>query len=56
MIEQYEKVAGSWSYYKCNLCAAHGKLDAIYKHIIGNRHTEKYIVRHDHFFLCNLTK
>ncbi|XP_045113275.1 uncharacterized protein LOC123505692 isoform X2 [Portunus trituberculatus] len=43
MVEVYEKMYHSWSYYKCNLCGAHGRLEAIYKHIIGNRHTEKYI-------------
>lgn len=43
MVEEYEKAHSSWSYYKCNLCGAHGKLEPIYKHIIGNRHTEKYI-------------
>lgn len=43
MIEQYEKIPGSWSYYKCNLCGAHGKLEAIYRHTVGSRHTEKYI-------------
>lgn len=55
MIEEYEKGHSSWSYYKCNLCGAHGKLEPMYKHIIGNRHTEKYIVRHKIIILCSHT-
>lgn len=43
VVEEYEKEHSSWRYYKCNLCGAHGRLEAMYKHIIGNRHTEKYI-------------
>ncbi|KAK3859692.1 hypothetical protein Pcinc_034211 [Petrolisthes cinctipes] len=42
MVEEYTQGEGS-SYYKCNLCGAHGKLDHIYYHIIGTKHTEKYI-------------
>lgn len=43
MVEEYEKYP-EHMYYKCNLCAAHGKLDAMYHHLIGNKHTERYIV------------
>lgn len=44
MIEEYqERPSGGKRYYKCILCGAHGKLDSIYWHTIGNRHTEKYI-------------
>ncbi|KAG0716399.1 hypothetical protein GWK47_009789 [Chionoecetes opilio] len=43
MVEEYVKVPGHKRYYKCNLCGAHGKLESIYKHLIGSRHTEKYI-------------
>lgn len=30
-------------YYKCILCGAHGKREAIYKHLIGDKHTDKFI-------------
>lgn len=43
MVEEFEKYHDHM-YYKCNLCAAHGKLDAMYHHLIGNKHTERYIV------------
>ncbi|KAG0716398.1 hypothetical protein GWK47_009789 [Chionoecetes opilio] len=46
MVEEYVKVPGHKRYYKCNLCGAHGKLESIYKHLIGSRHTEKYIKLH----------
>lgn len=42
MIEEYACSHRS-PYFKCNLCGAHGKLDSMYHHAIGNRHTEKYI-------------
>ncbi|XP_037796642.1 uncharacterized protein LOC119591960 [Penaeus monodon] len=42
MVEEFEKYHDHM-YYKCNLCAAHGKLDAMYHHLIGNKHTERYI-------------
>ncbi|XP_071531381.1 uncharacterized protein [Panulirus ornatus] len=42
MVEGYDKGKG-YTYYKCNLCGAHGKLDTMYLHLIGKRHTEKYI-------------
>lgn len=43
MVEQYENGRGL-TYFKCNLCAAHGKLDTMYHHLIGKKHTVKYIV------------
>ncbi|XP_037794300.1 uncharacterized protein LOC119589805 isoform X2 [Penaeus monodon] len=42
MIEEYTQGCGP-SYYKCILCAAHGKIDPMYHHVIGKNHTEKYI-------------
>ncbi|XP_042862674.1 uncharacterized protein LOC122247458 [Penaeus japonicus] len=42
MIEEYTKDVGP-SYYKCILCAAHGKIDPMYHHVVGKKHTEKYI-------------
>ncbi|XP_076043795.1 uncharacterized protein LOC143026895 [Oratosquilla oratoria] len=30
-------------YYRCILCGAHGKIDAMYNHMVGARHVEKYI-------------
>ncbi|XP_047494583.1 uncharacterized protein LOC125042761 isoform X2 [Penaeus chinensis] len=42
MIEEYTQGFGP-SYYKCILCAAHGKIDPMYHHVIGKKHTEKYI-------------
>ncbi|XP_069995554.1 uncharacterized protein [Penaeus vannamei] len=42
MIEEYTKGCGP-SYYKCLLCGAHGKIDPMYHHVIGKKHTEKYI-------------
>lgn len=43
MVEEYLRVAAP-SYYKCIMCGAHGKLEHMYYHIIGKKHTEKYIV------------
>ncbi|KAK4296497.1 hypothetical protein Pmani_031007 [Petrolisthes manimaculis] len=42
MVEEYSKGNGP-SYYKCNLCGAHGKMDHMYYHVIGKKHIEKYI-------------
>ncbi|XP_064092901.1 uncharacterized protein LOC135205737 isoform X2 [Macrobrachium nipponense] len=42
MVEEYINRRGN-QYYKCMLCAAHGKLDMMYQHLIGKKHTEKYI-------------
>ncbi|XP_045583294.1 uncharacterized protein [Procambarus clarkii] len=42
LVEEYVRGRGS-PYYKCNLCGAHGKLDTMYHHLIGRKHTEKYI-------------
>ncbi|XP_063589914.1 uncharacterized protein LOC134766879 [Penaeus indicus] len=42
MIEEYTQDFGP-SYYKCILCAAHGKIDPMYHHVVGKKHTEKYI-------------
>ncbi|XP_042858166.1 uncharacterized protein LOC122244355 [Penaeus japonicus] len=42
MVEEFEKYRHH-VYYKCNLCAAHGKLDVMYHHLIGKKHTERYI-------------
>lgn len=41
MLEEYQNRGKS--YYKCILCGAHGRLDAMYKHATGTKHTEKYI-------------
>lgn len=43
MVEEYSRGTVQ-RYYKCILCGAHGKLDHMYYHVIGNKHTEKYIV------------
>ncbi|KAK3869503.1 hypothetical protein Pcinc_025199 [Petrolisthes cinctipes] len=42
MVEEYSRGNGP-SYYKCNLCGAHGKIDHMYYHVIGKKHIEKYI-------------
>ncbi|CAL4122371.1 unnamed protein product, partial [Meganyctiphanes norvegica] len=41
MLEEYQNRGKS--YYKCILCGAHGRLDAMYKHVVGTKHTERYI-------------
>lgn len=41
MLEEYQNRGKS--YYRCILCTAHGKLDTMYKHVTGTRHTEKYL-------------
>ncbi|XP_068247096.1 uncharacterized protein [Palaemon carinicauda] len=44
MVEEYRKsLRHDDPYYKCNLCAAHGKTDAMLNHLISKKHTEKYI-------------
>jgi len=43
MVEQYISRRKPQAYYKCLLCGAHGRLDAIVKHMIGDKHTDKYI-------------
>ncbi|KAG7166022.1 uncharacterized protein LOC121870015 [Homarus americanus] len=42
MVEEYDRGHGT-TYYKCILCGAHGKLDTMYHHLIGKKHTDKYI-------------
>ncbi|XP_066970578.1 uncharacterized protein [Macrobrachium rosenbergii] len=42
MVEEYINRRGN-QYYKCILCGAHGKIDIMYHHLIGKKHTEKYI-------------
>ncbi|XP_066970581.1 uncharacterized protein [Macrobrachium rosenbergii] len=42
MVEEYINRRGN-QYYKCILCGAHGKIDMMYQHLIGKKHTEKYI-------------
>lgn len=41
MLEEYQNRGKS--YFKCILCGAHGRLDAMYKHATGPKHTEKFI-------------
>ncbi|KAL7646990.1 UNVERIFIED_CONTAM: hypothetical protein RMT77_002247 [Armadillidium vulgare] len=41
-VEAYDDGRGRF-YYKCNLCGAHGKADGLYYHLIGDKHTDKYI-------------
>lgn len=55
MIEEYTKGCGP-SYYKCLLCGAHGKIDPMYHHVIGKKHTEKYIVSIDYTHVCSSLK
>ncbi|XP_068210859.1 uncharacterized protein [Palaemon carinicauda] len=42
MIEEYINHKGNM-YYICKMCAAHGKMETMYHHIIGKKHTERYI-------------
>ena len=42
MVEEY--VDKTRFYYKCNLCGAHGKVEPMLKHLLGDKHTDKYIV------------
>lgn len=43
LLEEYFTKKSPAPYYKCILCGAHGKGDAIVKHMIGDKHTDKYI-------------
>ncbi|XP_045623857.1 uncharacterized protein [Procambarus clarkii] len=41
-VEEFVEREGAVSYFKCNLCGAHGQMEPIYWHLIGTKHTEKY--------------
>ncbi|XP_047499788.1 uncharacterized protein LOC125046155 isoform X3 [Penaeus chinensis] len=41
MIEEYR--TGKKLYYNCILCDAYSDVDSMYNHVIGTKHTEKYI-------------
>nr|XP_027226410.1 uncharacterized protein LOC113818389 [Penaeus vannamei] len=41
MIEEIK--TGKKVYYKCILCGAHSDVDSMYNHVIGAKHTERYI-------------
>lgn len=45
MVEEFRVNSASKTYFKCNLCGAHGRMDSMYYHLIGVKHTEKYIRR-----------
>ncbi|XP_066953734.1 uncharacterized protein [Macrobrachium rosenbergii] len=44
MVEEYRKHSKHREpYYKCNLCAVHGRRDVMLNHLVGDEHTDKYI-------------
>ncbi|XP_066953698.1 uncharacterized protein [Macrobrachium rosenbergii] len=43
MVEGYRRNPRDEPYYRCNLCLAHGQTPGVFNHIIGKKHTEKYI-------------
>ncbi|XP_047500608.1 uncharacterized protein LOC125046737 isoform X2 [Penaeus chinensis] len=45
MVEEFQVTSRSKAYFKCNLCGAHGRMDSMYYHLIGVKHTEKYLKR-----------
>ncbi|XP_042861949.1 uncharacterized protein LOC122247049 [Penaeus japonicus] len=45
MIEEYK--TGKKIYYKCILCGAHSDVESMYNHVIGAKHTERYIEMRD---------
>ncbi|XP_042865530.1 uncharacterized protein LOC122249053 [Penaeus japonicus] len=54
MVEAFQGAPRTKLYFKCNLCGAHGRIDSMYFHLIGTKHTEKYIkkrVNHPDFLL-----
>ncbi|XP_064088676.1 uncharacterized protein LOC135203030 isoform X2 [Macrobrachium nipponense] len=44
MVEEYRKHSKHKEpYYKCNLCGVHGRTELMLKHLVGDKHTAKYI-------------
>ncbi|XP_071532066.1 uncharacterized protein [Panulirus ornatus] len=43
LVEEFRETEGSDPYFKCNLCGSHGTLNSMYYHLIGPKHTERYI-------------
>ena len=42
-MEEYRHSTGR-RYYMCTLCHAHGRSEDMFKHFIGDKHTDKYLV------------